>query len=89
MAKHGGVQRVLHGRLSRLETEIADLESKQLEGRDDAVLNEIRSKLTEFQEVAQTEVMYLEKYAVVQVYGKGEQLGATLAALLHPNARPM
>ncbi|KAJ1088148.1 hypothetical protein NDU88_001307 [Pleurodeles waltl] len=83
-AKHVGVLRALCNSLSRLETEIADLESKLMEGKDDNLLSSIIDKLVEFQEVAQNEVMHRGKYAVVRVYGEGERPGTILAVLLRP-----
>ncbi|KAJ1132702.1 hypothetical protein NDU88_011005 [Pleurodeles waltl] len=64
IAKHAGLLKALAGQLQCLEKEIGDLE-RQLEfGSDMTVKSSINAKIGELQEVAQSEVTPLGKYAV-------------------------
>ncbi|KAJ1126438.1 hypothetical protein NDU88_004845 [Pleurodeles waltl] len=78
------VERLLHDRLARLQTEISALEKQHCDMSDSCILDNMRANLDEFNETAQSEVRHLGKYAVGRTYREGKRPVAMLAGLLRP-----
>ncbi|KAJ1155199.1 hypothetical protein NDU88_007934 [Pleurodeles waltl] len=84
-AKQAGVLKSIRVRLALLEQEIAQLEREHSATEDKQVLSQIHEKLTEFNNIALSEVQHMGKYASAHEYGQGECAGVTLAGVMCPN----
>ncbi|KAJ1114101.1 hypothetical protein NDU88_002340 [Pleurodeles waltl] len=75
----------VRGRLTWLEADLAELERIHRETVKQTLLGNIIVKLAEYNELTQSEVKHLGRYATARNYGKGERPGATSAALIWPS----
>ncbi|KAJ1172876.1 hypothetical protein NDU88_004731 [Pleurodeles waltl] len=67
IAKQAGDLKSLCNRLALLEQEIAQLEREHLATEDKQFLGQIHEKLIEFNDIAQSEVQHMGKYAPAHV----------------------
>lgn len=84
IARQAGVLKYIRQTLKTLEKDICELELEYYRSGNGALLSQIRSKLSGFEEEAQREVKYLGRNAQARRYGEGDRPGKTLVALLKP-----
>ncbi|KAJ1081902.1 hypothetical protein NDU88_002074 [Pleurodeles waltl] len=69
----------------RLKTALADLARTHSETAERRLLGDIQAHLTEYNELAQSKIRHLGKYAMARVYGASERPLTAPAALIRPN----
>lgn len=85
ISKHAGVLKPIRTRLQHVEATLKILEGRQQATEDPQILAQIRTLITEFNELAEDEVKYLGKYATARTYAEGDRPSSTLEAMVRPH----